>query len=124
MILHIALLRFRSGLTPDEIRSFGQFVEQSCRSIPSIERALVGPRADIDAGYDRRFGESTYDAVAILQFADETKLRAYLQDPRHRELGRRFWEISESVLVFETAAVDLTSERAPAEWFKNFAPRS
>lgn len=63
-------------------------------------------RAPVDAGYERSFGENTYDYAAILEFDDRSGLVAYLNDPRHAELGRLFWLNCERTIVSEVETVD------------------
>ena len=60
----------------------------------------------IEAGYDRSFGEKTYQFAAVLEFDDTEGLKAYLNDPLHHHLGRLFWETCESTVVFEMEALD------------------
>jgi hypothetical protein len=110
LIVHIVLLRFRNDLTEAELGSFTQLVREACSEIPTVMKAYVGMRTDVDAGYQRNFGESTYDAAAVLHFEDKDGLIAYLRHPRHAELGRAFWAISSAAVVFETDVEDLVRE--------------
>ena len=119
VIVHVVLLKVRPSVDPVRLRSFAQALTAACQEIPTVRHALVGPRRHIDAGYPRSFGETTYDYAAVLQFADEEGLQSYLNHPLHADLGRQFWEISESTVVFEGATVDLKNEPLGADWLAN-----
>ena len=110
MILHVVLLRFRGDISEDELRAFTQLVSATCASIPTVKHAYVGKRVAVDAGYPRSFGESTYDAAAVLHFADRDGLIEYLRHPLHAELGKAFWQISSGAVVFETDVEDLVRD--------------
>jgi hypothetical protein len=109
MIGHIVLFNPKSNASKEQLRSFAQSISTACQSIPSVQRALVGKRLDIDAGYGRDFGDKTYQYVAIIEFADASGLVQYLQHPLHQDLGQLFWEMCESTVIVE---VDLTDGKA------------
>jgi hypothetical protein len=120
VILHVVLLRFKADLTSEDIKSFGQMVTDSCQEIAAVRRADVGRAVKVNAGYSRQFGESTYDAVAVLQFADSAGLLEYLNHPLHRELGRRFWQVSESVAVVEAETTNVKEAEIPQAMFSSW----
>jgi len=106
MIGHIVLFNPKTTATKDELRSFAQLISRTCASIPSIQRATIGKRLRIDAGYARYFGDKTYEYLAILEFEDSQGLVAYLRHPLHERLGRLFWEMCESTVIAEVDLID------------------
>ncbi len=112
MIAHIVLFSPKANLASEQISSFAASVSETFRSIDAIQKATVGRRVDVDAGYDRSFGEQTYEFVAILEFADRQALVSYLQHPSHAELGRRFWESCERTVITEVELADGRDPRA------------
>lgn len=112
MIAHIVLFQPKTGLTMAERRSFARSVARMCLSSPWIVRSTVGRRTTIDAGYDRIFGDTTYEFAAVLEFDGPESAVSYLASPDHAELGRLFWECCERTVVTEIDVVDLSSESA------------
>jgi hypothetical protein len=110
MISHIVLFNPKAGVGESDIRAFAKTIQDACRQIETIQRANVGRRIDVDAGYDRLFGEKTYQFVAIFEFVDSSGLKAYLKHPLHKHLGKLFWEMCESTVVVEAAMADGRSE--------------
>lgn len=110
MISHIVLFKAKSGLSRAQQESFALKIQETCRVIPTVRRALVGRSTDVDAGYSRSLGDNTYEFAAVLDFDSEGDLREYLQHPLHRELGRQFWECCESTVVMEVDAVDARTD--------------
>ena len=106
MILHLVLFNPKSELEEAERRSFALEIQAAVREIPGIQRAIVGRSFNLNPGYARSLGDKTYEFVALLEFADQSALLAYLSDPRHRVLGRRFWELCDSTVITEVDAVD------------------
>jgi hypothetical protein len=107
VIVHLVLLKLRQDVTPSDIRLLARQLAELCQAIPDVKAAWAGPRRDIDAGYARSFGDSTYDYAAVLQFSDRDGLLRYLQHQDHRELGRRFWEVCQATVVFEGELFDV-----------------
>ncbi len=110
MIAHIVLFTPKVGVTADVARSFAQTFLDVCRSVPSIQRAIIGKAVAIDPGYSRAMGHKTYKYAAVLEFADSAALVDYLRHPKHEMLGRLFWEICESTTVVEVDG------REPGDW--------
>jgi stress responsive alpha/beta barrel protein len=106
MIAHIVLFNPKAGVSEIGFRSFAKTIQAACRQIQAIQRANVGRRIEVDAGYPRSFGEKTYRFVAIFEFEDPAGLREYLKHPLHKHLGKLFWEMCESTVVVEAAMAD------------------
>jgi hypothetical protein len=94
----------------DQLRSFAQSLSELFRSDDSIERVTVGRRLPFDPGYQRSFGDATYQYAAILEFPDEHRLGAYLRSAAHAEVGRLFWDLCESTVVSEHRMTDGRSD--------------
>lgn len=112
MIGHIVLFTPKASLSAAQRRSFAQSVLETCTAIPSVSRASIGRRIDVNAGYSRSFGDKTYEFAAVLEFSERQGLIAYLNDPRHHTLGRLFWECCEASIISEVESVDCNSPDA------------
>jgi hypothetical protein len=96
----------KADIDKDALRSFAQSLTHFFRSDTFIERVSVGRSLGFDAGYQRSFGEATYQYAAILEFTDVDRLGAYLKSAAHAEIGRLFWELCESTVVSEHLMTD------------------
>ena len=106
MIAHVVLFNPRADIDRAGMRSVAQALSDLFRSDDSIDRVSVGRRLTFDAGYERVFGDSTYQWAAILEFRDEDRLGAYLRSAAHAEIGRLFWEVCDSCVVSEHLMID------------------
>ena len=109
MISHLVLFTPKRDLSADDSRLFAQSIVETFRQVGSLDRATVGRAVDIDAGYQRNFGDKTYEFAAVLEFLDREALLGYLQHQKHQALGRRFWESCESTVVVEVDGADALS---------------
>lgn len=112
MISHLVLFTPKPGLSAGESRSFAQSIIETLRQIGSLQRATVGRAVDIDAGYQRNFGDKTYEFAAVLEFKDRAGLLSYLNHPLHKELGALFWRHCDSTVIVEIEATDAKSDDA------------
>ena len=112
MISHLVLFTPKTGLSAEESRSFAQSIVETFRQVGSLERAMVGRAIDVDAGYQRSFGDKTYEFAAVLEFKDRAGLLSYLNHPLHKELGALFWRHCESTVILEIEATDAKSSDA------------
>lgn len=110
MIVHLVLFNPKTDVSPDRRQQFIKSLEDTCRQIESVRRAVVGRKTEIDIGYSRMFGEKTYEYAAVIEFDDAQGLVQYLEHPLHVELGRLFWELCESTVVLECQAVDARTD--------------
>jgi hypothetical protein len=110
MIAHVVLFNPKPAVGQAQFLSCAQLLERLAREIAGVRRAAVGRRVEVDAGYARPFGDTTYRYLCVLEFDDKPSLISYLNHELHRELGRLFWEISESALVIESEMVDAKRE--------------
>jgi hypothetical protein len=110
MIAHIVLFSPRTEISEERLRAFAQSVLAICQTIPSVSRAVIGKALQVDPGYSRSMGDTTYQFAAVLEFENQTSLVAYLTHPSHHQLGRAFWEVCESTVVIEVDG------RSPINW--------
>jgi hypothetical protein len=115
MIAHIVLFEPKSSLDKSQKLSFAQSVIETCRSIASVKRISVGKRVDVDPGYARSLGDTTYKYAAVLEFDSPEGLVSYLRDPKHEVLGRLFWEYCERAIVSEVEWVDIEDAEAASK---------
>jgi hypothetical protein len=78
VIRHLALFRFRQGLTDSERAAFHVAVTALASQIPDIARCTAGPAL--------RLQESPIDYVLALDFADDAAFHRYKAHPAHRRL--------------------------------------
>ena len=112
MIAHLVLFTPKRDLKDGDARSFAQSIVESFRQIPTIDRAVVGRAVDVDAGYQRNFGDKTYEFAAVLEFKDKAALLGYLNHPLHKDLGALFWRHCESTVIVEVEGADARSDDA------------
>jgi hypothetical protein len=108
MIQHIVLFTPKASLSHDERREFARTTIRTLTSSPDIARLSIGRRADVDAGYERSFGDKTYEFAAVLEFSDRSALVRYLTSSDHAELGRLFWQNCQDTVICEVDVVDAT----------------
>ncbi len=70
------------------------------REIPSIRRALVGRRIRIGRAYEA-ITHTDLPYAAIIEFDDETALRAYLDHPAHEAISTRFFAALAETLIYD-----------------------
>ena len=99
MIAHVVLFRPKTGLTTEERQTFVDALEQALTKIDLIKRATIGRRVTLGRSYDEM--ATDFPFAAILEFANEADLRAYLDHPAHVSLGQQFYMTSEQALALD-----------------------
>jgi hypothetical protein len=100
VIAHVVLFQPKHDLAPAERDAFVAAFEQALAAIPQIRRARVGSRTSQGRLYDR-LNARDFPYIAVIEFDNESDLRAYLDHPAHDELGRRFYETAEAMLAYD-----------------------
>jgi stress responsive alpha/beta barrel protein len=100
MIVHVVLFRPRADLTVSDRQTFVDALEDALTKIDLIKRATIGRRMTLGRLYDR-LNAADFPFVAILEFASEADLLAYLEHPAHVNLGRQFYFASAQSLAFD-----------------------
>jgi hypothetical protein len=100
MIAHVVLFRPKADLTSDQRRAFMVALEHALTNIPTIKQARVGRRVLLGRQYDT-LNAHDFPFVAMMEFANEADLRAYLEHPAHEMLGAQFYVTSDAALVFD-----------------------
>ena len=101
MITHVVFLRPKASLSDDERRALIASLEHAVSGIPTIKRATIGKRVLLNRpGYETQMAEH-YEYSAILEFANEADLRAYLDHPAHVDLGRLLFTAADAVLAYD-----------------------
>jgi hypothetical protein len=112
VIQHIVLFTPKTELAASDRRSFAAEVVRILQDCPSATRCVVGRRVEVDAGYQRTFGDKTYQYAAVIEFDDRKALVSYLNHPAHAALGQLFWDSCENSVICEVEQVDLNDQRA------------
>ena len=112
MIAHIVLFTPKDTLDDASRRSFATEVVVALRGISSVRRAFIGKQVSVDAGYERSFGDETYQFAAVVEFDDRAGLVDYLNSPLHNVLGRMFWENCSASVICEVESADLDDPTA------------
>ena len=111
MISHVVLFRPRATLTPAEREQLIMALRCALEGISGIKRVTIGKRLLLNRpGYEALMAEH-YEYSAILEFASEADLRAYLDHPAHVELGQRLFSSAEAVLAYDFAETTLDQRR-------------
>lgn len=100
MIAHVVLFRPRADLPAEARQELVAAFEAALAGIPSIRRARVGRRLILGRAYEALM-RTDYPYVAILEFADQAALVAYLEHPAHAELAARFFSAFEEALMYD-----------------------
>src|SRR5688500_17650419 len=106
MIAHVVLFRPKASLSTDQRLALIAALRRAVSDIPSIKRATIGRRVLLHRpGYETQMAEH-YEYSAILEFENETALRAYLDHPSHLDLGRLLFTSADAVLAYDFTALD------------------
>lgn len=106
MIVHVVLLRLKPSLSESDGRALIASLQHAVSGIREIRRATIGRRLLLNRpGYETQMAEH-FEYSAILEFASEADLRAYLSHPAHHELGRRLFESADAVLAYDFIETD------------------
>jgi hypothetical protein len=107
MIAHIVLFRPRPDLTDIERRAVLDSMRAAAVSAPSVRRCRVGRRMTHGLpGYEQAMRDD-YEYAAVLEFDDESGLRAYLEHPAHRRIGEQFTSAAATALAYDYELVDI-----------------
>lgn len=97
---HIVLLRPKATLPEADRDRLFTALEHALVNIPMIRHARVGRRVTLGRQYDAQ-NTQDFPYAAIIEFASEADLRAYLDHPAHGELGQVFFDVAEAALVYD-----------------------
>jgi hypothetical protein len=100
LIAHVVLFQPRRDLPAAARDRFAAAFERALTSIPQVRRARVGERKTLGRAYDR-MNERDFPYAAIIEFDEESDLRAYLDHPAHDDLAKWFYETAEAALVYD-----------------------
>jgi hypothetical protein len=107
MVLHVVLFRPKAALAGADRASLVAAIERAHREIPAIRRFLVGTRTLREVSYAAVMPD--YPFVALVEVDDTRALEQYLAHPAHAELGRLFWQTSDSALAYDFEVVDASA---------------
>ena len=102
MITHVVLFRPRAGLSPAQRGGLADALRTALKTIPSIRRARIGRRVTHGRPYEQLM-RVDYEFAALLDFDDLAGLKAYLEDPAHKALAARFFEVFDEALMYDFA---------------------
>lgn len=101
MILHVVLFRPKPSLSADQRGALIDALHRAVAGIAQIKRATIGKRILLRRpGYETQMAEH-YEYSAILEFNNETDLRAYLDHSAHVDLGRLLFTSADAVLAYD-----------------------
>ena len=105
MIAHVVLFTPSPGMSRRDREAFIQLLRAAFAGVPGIERVRVGKRTRLGRPYD---GLMTIpiEYAAVLEFETAEALSRYLDHPAHAELGRRFFELAGTALVYDFSMVE------------------
>ena len=98
MLVHVVLFRLRPNLFDGERETLLRLFERAVREIPSVVRAMIGPRVTHGAGYEQA-NRDAFPYAATIEFRDLAGLQAYLQHSAHAEPAQRFFAAIEGSLI-------------------------
>ena len=100
MIAHVVLFRPKATLSDAERAAFVDALTHALTEIDLIQRATIGRRVTFGRLYEQQHA-ADFPYAAILEFATEADLLAYLEHPAHASLGRQFYVASEEALALD-----------------------
>lgn len=100
MTFHLVLFRPRPDLSDTDREELLDAMRAAARGIASVRRFEIGARVANPPQYVLG-GFPDFPYVAWLEFDDEAGLHAYLSDPLHVTLGRRFNDAAEAALIYD-----------------------
>jgi hypothetical protein len=112
VIAHIVLFQPKKSASAHDRQRFLKTIRAVTQSIPFVTSAKVGSIQSIGGLPNIAAGTSSYSLGAVLEFASDADLQAYLAHPRHDELKTIFWELCESTLIVDLQLVDVQSSLA------------
>ena len=104
MIVHVVLFRPKADLAEADRASLVAAIERAHGEIAVLRRFRVGTRTLRAASYAALMPD--YPFIALIEVDDERALQEYLAHPAHAQLGRLFWETSDSALAYDFRMVD------------------
>ena len=100
MVVHVVLFRPKNDLPETDRRDMFGALNVAASEIPSVRRFYVGQRDTHGAAYEPLMPQD-FPYAAIVEFDDLEGLRAYLQHPKHRQLGDLFYRLQDAALVYD-----------------------
>ena len=100
MVAHVVLFRPKADVSESDRQALFTALRVASTEIPSVRRFLIGSRVTHGATYEGLMAQD-YPYSAIIEFDDLAGLEAYRQHPRHEELGRLFYALLDSALVYD-----------------------
>jgi hypothetical protein len=100
VIAHVVLFRLKPGLGAEARDGLAAALVRAAQEIPSIRQARLGSRITVGRSYEQLM-TTDFPFAAILEFDDDTALKAYLDHPAHDELARRFYACFDQSLIYD-----------------------
>ena len=100
MFLHIVLFRPKPDIGDADRLAMFDALRLASTGIPSVRQFHVGRRVVHGRPYEKLMAED-YPYAAIVGFEDLGGLKAYLEHPKHDELGKLFYKLLEAGLVYD-----------------------
>ena len=94
MIKHIVMAKFKPEVTQEQqVEAMGKMREASAQ-IPSVKNFIIGPALDLE-------GKPAYSGVMLIDFDDETQLKAYLDHPVHKAVEAQVSAMCTDILIID-----------------------
>lgn len=107
MIVHVVLFEARENLTLDDRERLLEDLRRAAAAIPSVRRFRIGRRVKHGLpGYEQSMRDG-YGFAALIEFADQAGLTAYLQHPSHQSIGAHFTISSQRALAYDYEMEDV-----------------
>lgn len=101
MIVHIVLFEPRADLSDADRQRVIADMKAAAASIPSLRRCRIGRRILHGLpGYEAAM-RTNFQYAAIMEFADQEGLEAYLRHPAHHSAGQHFTTSASSALAYD-----------------------
>ncbi len=104
-VLHVVTLRWKADATPEQQKAAIDGIKTMAAKIPGMKNVWL-KTLKVQGGTR----ESPYNAAFVMEFADENALKAYADNPAHKE-----WEKIYLPLRDESRSHDITNDSSTAK---------
>jgi hypothetical protein len=100
VVVHLVLFRPKPNISDADRASMFDALGAAATDIPSVRRFQIGARVTHGAAYEALMAHE-FPFAAIVEFDNLAGLQAYLQHPRHDQLGRLFYQLQDAALAYD-----------------------
>jgi hypothetical protein len=94
MIKHIVMVKFKPEVPQEQqVEAMGK-AREALAQVPGVKNLIIGPALDLE-------GQPAYSGVLLIDFDDETQLKAYLEHPVHKAVDAQVLAMCSDGLIID-----------------------